>query len=87
MMFGEMLFQSCSPFTCIGHLLLFSFLQQTIYYKVGNNQLWQSRVEIQHYSIAYLSRLKHCSAELPLKARAHMLNINGWIQDKSMQCI
>ena len=54
---------------------------------MGNNQLWQSRVEIQHYSVAYLSRLKHCSAELPLKARAHMLNINGWIQDKSMQCI
>jgi len=54
---------------------------------MGNNQLWQSRVEIQHHSVAYLSRLKYCSAELPLKARAHMLNINGWIQDKSMQCI
>ena len=29
--------------------------------------LGQSRVEIEHYSIVYLSRSKHCSAELPLR--------------------
>ena len=30
--------------------------------------MWQSWVEIEHYSVTYLSRLKHCSAELLLRA-------------------
>ena len=33
--------------------------------------MWQSRVEIEHYSVAYLIALlrsKHSSAELPLRA-------------------
>jgi len=30
--------------------------------------MWQSQVEIEHYSIAYLSRSKHYSAELLLRA-------------------
>ena len=32
------------------------------------HQMWQSQVEIKHYSAAYLLRSKHCSAELPLRA-------------------
>ena len=31
--------------------------------------MWQSWVEIEHYSIVYLLYLKHCSAELLLRAR------------------
>ena len=30
-------------------------------------QLWQSQVEIKHYSAAYLSCSKHCSTELLLR--------------------
>ena len=36
--------------------------------EVRYQHMWQSRVEIEHYSIAYLSRSKCCSAELPLRA-------------------
>ena len=34
----------------------------------SSTHVWQSQVETKHYSIAYLSRSKHYSAELPLRA-------------------
>ena len=41
------------------------------YFSFTTMHMWQSRVEIEHYSVHIsiaLLHLKHCSAELPLRA-------------------
>ena len=49
--------------------------------------MWQSRVEIEHYSVKYFEhfmRSKHYSAEL-IKGGAHMHCIDAWMPDMSTQ--
>ena len=57
-------------------LLLSSVLLYT------TKHVWQSQVEIKHYSAAYLLRSKHCCAELPLRAGL-VHSFDAWIPDKS----
>ena len=49
----------------------FGLLQRRFSYSFSLSQVWQSQVEIEHYSVAYLTALlrsKRCSAVFPLRA-------------------
>ena len=52
--------------------------------------MWQSRVEIEHYSVAYFDCVivfRALQDRTSFKGGAHTHSVDSWTPDKSTQCI